>query len=172
MENWSNASSIGRRSILKTIGATGALAGIGGAQASTLSDTQRAQQSTEGTTHDLLVRGVGDPARYQFTTSGTVSGTGSLESNDSVDGNRGSGRVAWGDDRFRFTGEILSFELLEGSADDVNVFVDGQKVSLTELNASGASARTLTVDEPWQTYQSGSVRVAGCHRLVTVVCRV
>ncbi|WP_248910118.1 glucosamine inositolphosphorylceramide transferase family protein [Halocatena marina] len=153
MENWSNASSIGRRSILKTIGATGALAGIGGAQASTLSDTQRAQQSTEGTTHDLLVRGVGDPARYQFTTSGTVSGTGSLESNDSVDGNRGSGRVAWGDDRFRFTGEILSFELLEGSADDVNVFVDGQKVSLTELNASGASARTLTVDEPWQTYQ-------------------
>ncbi|WP_276261492.1 hypothetical protein [Haloglomus litoreum] len=61
--------------------------------------------------------GSGDPATYRFEVSGEVSaGTGdSLESEDTISGTVVEGTVETGTDTYRFSGDLLGFDL-EGSA--------------------------------------------------------
>lgn len=85
--------------------------------------------------HDLLLRAE-DATRVRFTVSGTVSGTGAFESDDGIPRNSASGTVADAYDRFRFTGEILSFEITQGSTNDLEILLDGNKRTVAELNPS------------------------------------
>lgn len=88
----------------------------------------------ETPTHDLLIRGVGDAAYYQCSVSGTVSETSLSDSGDAVSTSSISGGVGGGYDLFRFTGEIISFDVLQGSAEDIEILVDGNLRTVAELN--------------------------------------
>ncbi|UPM41652.1 succinylglutamate desuccinylase/aspartoacylase domain-containing protein [Halocatena salina] len=84
-------------------------------------------------THDLLIRGA--TARYRFAVSGTVSGVGS-QSHDRRSESTASGRIGDSSDHYRFTGAIISFDLIRGDEDDLELLVDGNERTIAALNPS------------------------------------
>lgn len=94
--------------------------------------------------HDLLLRSTGDRIRFRFAVSGTVFEPGSKESNYLGSENNASGWATDAYDRFRFTGEILSFEILQGGKNDLELFVDGSERAVTELNPSDVHELRIT----------------------------
>lgn len=131
MNNNFKQSSVGRRSILKTIGTTGVLAGLGG---KVDGNPATVNELDETPTHDLLVRGNGDATYYRCVVSGTVSGTDHSDSGDVISDSTITGEVRGSYDLFRFTGEILLFEIVQGTADDIEILVDGNVRTLSDLN--------------------------------------
>jgi hypothetical protein len=89
---------------------------------------------------------------YRFSVSGDLAKEPSADGQDTVDGSTATGGVAdGGEDAFKFNGEITDFSILDGSNENVTVYVDGEK------SAYADSVHTLTVEsvgsEDWTTYE-------------------
>ena len=93
------------------------------------------EELDETPTHEMHILGTGPTVRFQFATSGTVEATDTLESSDQVYDSAVEGQVSTQDDYYRFTGDVLSFEIIEGHARDIVVMVDGVEQSLADLNS-------------------------------------
>ncbi len=113
---------------------------------------QTASDLNPSDVHELRVSGTGP--RTEYTVGGTdiVYSTATNEAADRVGIDRIEGIVRSQDDTYLFQGEVTSFRVADGSVSDIDVFIDGQQQSLDTLNPSQSEVRTLTVDDPWQTY--------------------
>jgi hypothetical protein len=83
--------------------------------------------------HTLTIEGTGAAANYVFTVSDSLSGVeDSIETWDTIEDTSAEGWVTTAKhaDAFEFTGELTSFEFLQGSA---TVYVDGAQVDTTAL---------------------------------------
>ena len=85
---------------------------------------------TAGSTRTLRVVGNGTPTAYQVAVSGRLVKT-DAASGDVVFGRRALGRVSKVVDTYRFTGDVTTFAVTEGSASNVSVYVDGDRVPLS-----------------------------------------
>lgn len=122
MNNVSDSRTLTRRTVLKTISATAVLGGSAGV-ASAADDT--ANERT------LVVEGTGPVTRFEFEATNEVWGS-DLESTDTIYGYAVEGQVSTQDDFYTFTGELDSFTVTMGSADDIRVTLDGEEVAVTE----------------------------------------
>jgi hypothetical protein len=85
-------------------------------------------ESTDSYDHRIEIRSVGteDYTKFRFETSGPLAPDKSADSGDSVDGTVASGGVGGGGrDAFLFNGEVVDFNVVRGSASDIEVEVDG-----------------------------------------------
>jgi hypothetical protein len=69
-------------------------------------------------------RGYDEPATYQFTVTGKIEATASVNPNDEIDGSTGTGQVNGGADTYRYTGAITAFD----SDGPLDVAIDGNTV--------------------------------------------
>nr|WP_244531494.1 succinylglutamate desuccinylase/aspartoacylase family protein [Halogranum amylolyticum] len=97
-------------------------------------DGSSSSSSGESDTQEIHIEGTGPVTRFEFSVSGTVENAGTLEDTDAVYSDRVEGQVSTQDDRFAFTGDLEQFVVTEGDKDDVNVYVDGQQISVDEAN--------------------------------------
>jgi hypothetical protein len=86
--------------------------------------------SVDDASHLIEIRGTGPVVRFDFSVSGSVENAGTLESTDTVYSDRVVGQVSTQDDAFQYTGKLESFTVIEGSADDIVVVVDGSQISV------------------------------------------
>jgi hypothetical protein len=121
MNNVFDSRILTRRTLLKTLSATAIVGGSTGI-ASAADDT------TERT---LVVEGTGPVTRFEFEATSEVWGS-DLESSDTIYGYAVEGQVSTQDDIYTFTGELESFTITMGSADDIRVTLDGEEVAVTE----------------------------------------
>ena len=94
-------------------------------------------------TSELVVEGSGPVTRFEFVTDGQVEAIDTLEDTDDVDGNRVTGQVSTLDDVYRFTGNLLSFTVVDGEKEDITVTVDGEEI---EIEEAGSDSSQLTVE--------------------------
>ena len=157
---------IGRRRLLRSIGAAGvSLGGVGavaepgrGYEASTAASTTAfAKRATalQDLANTITIRAKSDAVvYYQFTVTGSVEAGSNTDSEDSVSGNTVSGAVGDGrDDTYRFSGRITSFSAQGGP---VEILLNGEPIDdLTDLlraggdssdSASGAATNCLPID--------------------------
>ena len=87
----------------------------------------------EEESHVLEVRGTGPVTRFSFAVSGSVRGS-DLEDTDTVRLHSVDGQVSTLDDTYEYTGRMNSFEITEGSADDVVLVRDGTETTVAELD--------------------------------------
>lgn len=102
--------------------------------------------------HELRIEGTGTETQFAFEASDLVYPTATLESSDSVGVNRAAGAVTSDADRYLFRDDVVSFTVTAGSPEDIGIFVDGKETTVAALNEPISAARTLTVDDPWQTF--------------------
>ena len=69
-------------------------------------------------------RGYDEPATYQFTVTGKIEATASVNPNDEIDGSTGTGQVNGGADTYRYTGAITAFD----NDGPLDVAIDGNTV--------------------------------------------
>jgi hypothetical protein len=70
-------------------------------------------------------RAYSEPATYQFTVSGEIRATESVNPNDEISGSSADGQVNGGSDTYRYTGSVTAFE----NDGPVDVIRDGETVS-------------------------------------------
>ncbi|WP_089865969.1 hypothetical protein [Halogranum rubrum] len=87
--------------------------------------------ASDGDERELVVEGTGPVTRFEFEASSEVWGS-DLESTDTIYGYAVEGQVSTQDDVYTFTGELDSFTVTMGSADDIRVTLDGEEVAVTE----------------------------------------
>ncbi|WP_049894064.1 hypothetical protein [Halogranum rubrum] len=87
--------------------------------------------ASDGDERELVVEGTGPVTRFEFEASSEVWGS-DLESTDAIYGYAVEGQVSTQDDIYTFTGELDSFTVTMGSADDIRVTLDGEEVAVTE----------------------------------------
>ena len=75
--------------------------------------------------HEIVVQGSGPGTRYEFKATESVEPITEPEWNDYVYSRGINGHVSSGSDRFDFVGALEYFVVKEGSASDLNVYVDG-----------------------------------------------
>jgi hypothetical protein len=75
--------------------------------------------------------GAGDPSVYEFTVSGALEATDSVNDNDELSGSSARGQVNGGSDAYRFGGDITAFAV--ENQDVVTVYVDGEPVDPDQL---------------------------------------
>ena len=95
---------------------------------SSSSETGDSKGDSSEKTHTILIQGE-ELSPYEFTVSGDVSFDPGWGNEDRIDGSTVSGVLAGGGDRYRFSGEITSFDV-DGSPD---VYVDGTSVDSSSL---------------------------------------
>ncbi|SEO26695.1 hypothetical protein SAMN04487948_101426 [Halogranum amylolyticum] len=117
--------------MLKTLSAAAAVGGSAGVVGAA---------SDDGDEHELVVEGSGSVVRFEFEATSEVYGS-DLESTDTIYGYAVEGQVSTLNDVYRFTGDLESFTITMGSADDVRVTLDG-----AELPTAGDGA-TVADDE-------------------------
>jgi hypothetical protein len=88
---------------------------------------------TEEESHVLEVRGTGPMTQFSFAVSGSVRGS-ELEDTDTVRLHSVDGQVSTLDDTYEYTGRMNSFEVTEGSADDIVLVHDGTETTVAELD--------------------------------------
>ena len=69
-------------------------------------------------------RGYDEPATYQFTVTGKIEATASVNPNDEIDGSTATGQVNGGADTYRYTGAITAFD----NDGPLDVAIDGNTV--------------------------------------------
>lgn len=84
-------------------------------------------------THVLEVHGSGPVTRFSLAVSGAVSGV-DLENTDTVRLHSVEGQVSTQSDRYEYSGRMNSFEVTEGSADDIVLVHDGVETTVAELD--------------------------------------
>lgn len=141
MRNRSPKRRLTRRTALKALPAAASVGGVLGVSRAAADSTT----TTDDEPKHLLIEGTGPVTRFSFTVTGTLEGQ-RLEATDSVSDSRVDGQVSTQDDRYHFTGELESFEITDGNAEDVRVTVDGTPVQVTETDdATDTDARELVV---------------------------
>lgn len=110
---------VSRRTMLKTLTATAALGGVSGVASAASGDSDE---------HELVVEGTGPVTRFEFEATTEVYGR-DLESSDTIYGYAVEGQVSTQDDYYYFTGDLDSFTITMGSADDIRVTLDGVEVT-------------------------------------------
>ena len=88
--------------------------------------------SSSSTTQEIHIEGTGPVVRFDFSVSGSVENAGTLEDTDTVYDSRVVGQVSSQDDRYAFTGDLEQFTVTEGSADDINVYLDGNQIDVSQ----------------------------------------
>jgi hypothetical protein len=81
----------------------------------------------------IEIRSIGSEewTKYAFETSGSVTKLSTADDADVVDGTTAQGGLGNGySDAFRFEGDIVSFDVLEGSSSNIQVLVDGTELSI------------------------------------------
>ena len=81
--------------------------------------------SAEPDTRTIQIDGTGPDVRYEFKATESVTPVDEPEWNDYVYSRGINGHVSSGSDRFTFVGDLEYFVVKEGSASDLNVYVDG-----------------------------------------------
>ena len=96
-------------------------------------DGERVDPDRLGLSRSISIsdEGVGDPSEYQFTVSGGLGATDSVNDNDEIDGSSARGQVNGGSDAYRFGGEITAFAV--ENPDETTVSVDGERVDPGQL---------------------------------------
>ncbi|SFK73286.1 hypothetical protein SAMN04487950_0823 [Halogranum rubrum] len=121
MEESSSSRYVSRRALLKGLSAATVVGGTTGAVSA----------ASDGDERELVVEGTGPVTRFEFEASSEVWGS-DLESTDTIYGYAVEGQVSTQDDVYTFTGELDSFTVTMGSADDIRVTLDGEEVAVTE----------------------------------------
>jgi hypothetical protein len=81
----------------------------------------------------IEIRSIGSEewTKYAFETSGSITKLSTADDADVVDGTTAQGGLGNGySDAFRFEGDIVSFDVLEGSSSNIQVLVDGTELSI------------------------------------------
>lgn len=118
-----------RRTALKALPAVASVGGVLGVSRAAADSTT----TTDDEPKHLLIEGTGPVTRFSFSVTGTVEGQ-RLEATDSVSDSRVDGQVSTQDDRYHFTGELESFEITDGNAEDVVLVHDGVETTVAELD--------------------------------------
>ncbi|WP_330630453.1 succinylglutamate desuccinylase/aspartoacylase domain-containing protein [Halocatena halophila] len=105
--------------------------------------------------HTLSINSTGDRVDYSGTVSETVYPTPLLNGSDRSGIDKFSGGVWGGTDQYLFKGDLTTFSIDRGRADDVTVSVDGERIALPPIDKTAVEGGSLTVDDPWQTYSLG-----------------
>ncbi|SFK98715.1 Succinylglutamate desuccinylase / Aspartoacylase family protein [Halogranum rubrum] len=96
------------------------------------SDSSNSSSSDEPSESELHIEGTGPVVRFEFSVSGGVENAGTLEDSDTVYDSRVTGQVSSQDDRYAFTGDLEHFTVTEGDKEDVNVYLDGEQISVDQ----------------------------------------
>jgi hypothetical protein len=89
-------------------------------------DGERVDPGQLGLPHTITIsnRAYDTPATYQFSVSGDLGATDSVNDNDEISGTSAQGQVNGGSDTYRYSGDITSFE----NDGPVDISVDGTVV--------------------------------------------
>lgn len=131
-----SARRVSRRTVLKTLSAAAAVGGSAGVAGAASGDSDE---------HELVVEGTGPVTRFEFEATSEVYGS-DLESSDTIYGYAVEGQVSSQDDVYRFTGDLESFTITMGSADDVRVTLDGEELP-TEGDGATVADDTVVIEE-------------------------
>lgn len=121
MEESSASRYVSRRALLKGLSAATVVGGSTGVVGAASGADER----------ELVIEGTGPVTRFEFEASSEVWGS-DLESTDTIYGYAVEGQVSTQNDIYTFTGELESFTVTMGSADDIRVTVDGDEVAVAE----------------------------------------
>jgi hypothetical protein len=91
---------------------------------------QRRVSGTNANRNEIVIRGTGTDVRYEFKATESVTPVDEPEWNDYVYSRGINGHVSSGEDRFYFEGELEYFEVKEGSAADLEVYVNGDRLDV------------------------------------------
>jgi hypothetical protein len=93
-----------------------------------------------GNSKTISITGTGERVAYEFTVSGDLQGTDSLNPADEVSGSSAQGVVVGATDQYRFSGELSSISVENPEA--VSVAVDGEEI---DIGSGGSGSHTITI---------------------------
>jgi hypothetical protein len=93
-------------------------------------DEEQSSTADSPDRHVIEIEGTGPQTRYEFKATESVEPIDEPEWNDYVYSRGVNGEVSSSTDRFYFTGSLEYFEVKEGSAADINVYVDGLRLDI------------------------------------------
>lgn len=100
-------------------------------------------ETNDPSVHQLWLSGDGPETRYRLEVSGTLEedpdGPGGVNDHDDLSGSSVDGILYGGTDPYRFTGEIVTFEVTDGDANNISAQYDGESVSVNDIEGLGTS---------------------------------